>query len=114
MTAILRLPGVVGLTAIPLLPGGRRSALARDLLRSSSHNRRFGPSRKITFAGFTAAARQITGKVERHPSRSYGLRQRHSGGWQPLDSAYTVASATPGFLRNHRLFNRTASLSPPS
>jgi hypothetical protein len=42
-----------------LLPEGRRSKLARDLLRSSSKTGHLGGVRQTLYSGFTAASRQI-------------------------------------------------------
>jgi hypothetical protein len=51
-----------------------RSALARDLPGTGSKSCACGMSGIIESPDFATAARQIAGKVEHHPGRSYGLR----------------------------------------
>ena len=67
------------------LPGRRRSALARDLPGTGSKTGACGVSDIIESADFAAASRQIAGKVERHPGRSYGLRPESTAKNPPQD-----------------------------
>jgi hypothetical protein len=58
-----------------MLGEARRSWLACDLLRSDSETWQLGFSWNTACTGFTAGARQIAGKVERHPGTPTGCAQ---------------------------------------